>query len=141
MGDARPLPRSAERNYHMVMVAQAVRKGSVRADLLRRPDDGNRYEVLDGKLLVTPQASYPHQAIAAELIARLRPYGVRHQIGAVVGPGAVIMGPNELQPDVQVIPGNPANLSPKWERHPKPILVVEILSATTKRRDLVDKRK
>ena len=55
------MPRSAERNYHMVMVAQAVRKGWTRADLLRLPDDGNRYEVLDGKLLVTPQASYPHQ--------------------------------------------------------------------------------
>ena len=36
-----------------------------RADLARLPDDGNRYEVLDGELFVTPQAGVPHQETGA----------------------------------------------------------------------------
>ena len=47
-------------------------------DLARLPDDGNRYEVLDGKLFVTPQASVPHQWIAAEVIVRLSALLKRH---------------------------------------------------------------
>ena len=38
-----------------------------RADLASLPDDGNRYEVLDGELFVTPQAAYRHQRIAFRL--------------------------------------------------------------------------
>src|SRR5689334_17773334 len=41
-----------------------------RADLARLPDDGNRYEVLDGELLVTPQANPPHQRWAALLLVQ-----------------------------------------------------------------------
>ena len=37
------------------------------ADLLDLPDDGNRYEVLDGELFVTPQAIPDHEFVAFEL--------------------------------------------------------------------------
>ena len=76
-----------------------------RADLARLPDDGNRYEVLDGQLLVTPQATYAHQRVAIELAMRLEIYARQHAVAHVVGPGAVPFRKNELQPDVQVIPG------------------------------------
>ena len=33
-------------------------------DLENFPDDGNRYELLDGILLVTPQAAAVHQVVA-----------------------------------------------------------------------------
>jgi Uma2 family endonuclease len=102
-----------------------------RADLARLPDDGNRYEVLDGELLVTPQASVSHQRIAIELSMALEQYCARHSIGFVVGPGAVPFGKNELQPDVQVIPGPPPPAKTKWTALPLPLLVVEILSDST----------
>ena len=105
-----------------------------RADLARLPDDGNRYEVLDGQLLVTPQASRAHQYVASQLAFALeqylRPIGVAH----VVGPGAVPFGPNELQPDVMVIPG--PRRPGRWEDGPTPILVVEVLSRSSRRFDL-----
>jgi len=111
-----------------------------RADLARLPDDGNRYEVLDGELLVTPQANPVHQRIAAELMFRLEPYCQRHTIGIVVGPGAVPFGKNELQPDVQVIPCTASQLRRGWVRLPRPLLVVEILSEGSRRFDTGKKR-
>ena len=104
-----------------------------RADLARLPDDGNRYEVLDGQLLVTPQASHDHQRVALELAMLLGRYVRRHDVAYVVGPGAVPFKKNELQPDVQVIPG--PRRSATWDSVPAPILVVEVLSASTRHRD------
>jgi Uma2 family endonuclease len=111
-----------------------------RADLARLPDDGNRYEVLDGELLVTPQANPPHQWIAAELMSALRDYCTRLRLGVVVGPGAVVFGRNELQPDVEVIPCAADDLASTWDDVPTPILVVEILSEGSRRHDRVTKR-
>jgi Uma2 family endonuclease len=124
------------------MVTRAPRRFRwTRADLDRLPDDGNRYEVLDGELLVTPQASFRHQGIAFEIAVRLRGYCDRHQIANVVGPGAIPFGKSELQPDVQVIPGRHKLLKrTKWAQLPRPILVVEVLSDSTAWRDLGKKR-
>ena len=38
------------------------------------PDDGQRYEIIDGELFVTPGPGEPHQDIMGELNARLREY-------------------------------------------------------------------
>lgn len=111
-----------------------------RADLERLPSDGNRYEVLDGELFVTPQASFPHQRIALLLAFALEPYCAQHGFGVVVSPGAVIFGESELQPDVQLIPGESQRLSRKWEELPRPLLVIEVLSDSTRSRDLDKKR-
>ena len=51
-----------------------------RRDLARLPDDGQRYEVLDGDLLVTPAPSPPHQLIALRLGAMLLAYVNRHHL-------------------------------------------------------------
>ncbi|HVZ47271.1 MAG TPA: Uma2 family endonuclease [Gemmatimonadaceae bacterium] len=104
-----------------------------RADLDRLPDDGNRYEVLDGQLLVTPQASHAHQNLALLLSVRLHAYVIPGGQAHVVAPGTVPFGPSELQPDVQVIPG--PRTGDEWETAPKPLLVVEIVSDSTRQRD------
>lgn len=128
----------------MRMATKRVRQRRwTRADLALLPDDGNRYEVLDGQLLVTPQASLPHQWIAMRLILALEPYCARHGIGCALGPGAVPFGRNELQPDVLVVPGTSVELvarGARWEDHPRPLLVVEVLSRSTERRDVGVKR-
>ena len=111
-----------------------------RADLERLPDDGNRYEVLDGQLFVTPSPLFPHQWIATRLTYFLTPYVDQHRLGSVVGPGVVVVGKNELLPDVAVIPIGPLGAPEKWDQLPQAILVTEVLSRTTRRRDLVDKR-
>jgi Uma2 family endonuclease len=112
-----------------------------RAHLTRLPDDGNRYEVLDGELLVTPQAAGWHQEIAVRLIVALHPYCLAHGAGSTLGPGAVVFGKNELQPDVLVVPGKirPASMR-TWTDFPNPTLVIEITSPGSERHDLIKKR-
>lgn len=84
------------------------------ADLARFPNDGNRYEVLNGELLVTPQANLSHQHFAMVLAMRLAPYCKRHSPGLVVAPSAVPKGKSELQPDVQVVPCTPEQVHLGW---------------------------
>lgn len=42
------------------------------AELDRMPDDGRRYELLDGVLVVSPRPANPHQEVVAELLGLLR---------------------------------------------------------------------
>lgn len=126
----------------MLMVTKnVVRRTWTRADLLRLPDDGNRYEVLDGQLFVTPQASVPHSRIAYERVRVLGPYVDEHRLGWVPAPGATIFDDNELQPDVMVIPTAGEIMPEEWEQLPRALLAIEILSPTTRRRDLDLKRR
>jgi len=72
-------------------------------DLDSFPDDGNRYELLDGLLLVTPAPSLGHQAVVSRLVAKLQAY-----LGAtsmVYSPGSVEVAPKvHLEPDILVVP-------------------------------------
>jgi Uma2 family endonuclease len=125
----------------MLMADTTVRPWT-RAELLRLPDDGNRYEVLDGELFVTPLPEGPHQACSVRLASALLAYCDAHQIGVVLGPSAVVWGDNELQPDIAVLPCTSDLLHGReWREYPRPLLVVEIASPSTRRRDATRKRR
>ena len=109
-------------------------------DLENFPDDGNRYELLDGVLLVTPQAAASHQIVASriqtEFAISLQKPGLAH----VVGPGAVVRMPNtQLQPDILVYP---ARFSPStdWRKITEHWLAVEIFSRSSRIYDREFKR-
>ena len=124
-----------------MLMATKVRRWTS-ADLESLPDDGNRYEVLDGELFVTPQAAYDHQRVAMRIAIALHPYCRQHGVGDIVGPGAVVWAKNELQPDVEVIPIHERpRPKAKWRELPRPILVVEVLSDSTRGRDHGKKRR
>jgi Uma2 family endonuclease len=126
----------------MFMATETELAPWTRDDLARFPNDGNRYEVLDGELLVTPQANPDHQVVAARLIVQLYAYCESTRAGTVVGPAAVIFGRSELQPDVEVIPIYPLPSGKKWVEHPYPALAIEVLSpfSVSRNRDLDLKR-
>jgi Uma2 family endonuclease len=73
-------------------------------DLDDLPDDGNRYEVIDGELLVTPAPTLDHQDVAARLWLRLDPYVRQHALGrALIAPADVQLDRrSRVQPDVFV---------------------------------------
>lgn len=75
------------------------------SDLDRFPNDGNRYELLDGFLLVTPAPKSPHQILQSMLVRELTFYFGRRPSVYVLTPGAVEVAPGtHLEPDVLVIP-------------------------------------
>lgn len=74
-------------------------------DLESFPDDGNRYELLDGILLVTPQPAPLHQVVTARIVAALTIYLKDSGKAIVASPGSVEVEPNiHLEPDVLVVP-------------------------------------
>src|SRR5258706_15309046 len=75
------LHRSAKEGYGMGMPSFAI--PWTRELVLALPDDGNRYELLDGELLVTPAPRARHQDAALALLRRLDPYVRLHRIGHV----------------------------------------------------------
>ena len=107
-------------------------------DLDRLPDDGNRYEVLNGELLVTPPPSESHQEIVDWLNEKLTPFVIANGLGRVRFPRSVIIADkSQLEPDMMVRAIAPHR---GWENAPLPILVVEVLSRGTRRQDLHLKR-
>lgn len=106
------------------------------------PDDGNRYEVVDGELFVTPSPSMAHQDAAFQLARLLADYADATGVGHVVmAPSDVIYGVRTMvEPDVFVVP----LVEGRWPRSAEEVgpllLVVEVLSPTTARRDRTVKR-
>ena len=102
------------------------------ADLERFPKDGNRYELLDGVLLVTPPPSYAHQIIVSRLQLRLLQAVMVPGAAQVLGPGAVTIPPRtQLEPDILVCPAR-YPLSSKWEDIDEHWLAVEVLSRSSR---------
>jgi Uma2 family endonuclease len=113
-------------------------------DMVRAlPDDGNRYEVIDGELFVTPAPSLVHQRAVLELLDIVRPYVRVHRIGeALVSPADVVVyGPRKsVQPDLFVLPlvnGAPIRA---WTEVGRLLLSVEVLSPSTEHTDRGRKR-
>lgn len=109
-------------------------------DLARLPNDGNRYEVLDGVLLVTPAPSRAHQIVANRIQSRLTAAVEWPGFAHVVGPGAISRPPRtQLQPDILV---SPARFGPRtdWAKVTEHWLAVEVVSRSSRVYDREVKR-
>ena len=122
-----------------MLMAQATGAWTL-ADLDRLPDDGNRYELIDGELFVTPAPSPRHEGLAMRLRMILEPYVVAEKLGHVYTPKSVIqIEGSQVEPDL-LVRQTPRILPEEWPEMPTPILVIEVLSGITRRRDHVEKR-
>jgi Uma2 family endonuclease len=107
------------------------------ADLEGMPDDGHRYELVDGVLVVTPAPGKLHQRCVVRLTALLlAAAGTGHEV--LAAPFDYLVGPATLlQPDVLVARREDVGEA-RLER--SPLLVVEVLSPSTRLTDLGTKR-
>jgi Uma2 family endonuclease len=110
-----------------------------RADLERMPDDGNRYEVIHGELLVSPAPRPAHELLAHSLRRILEPFCDRERLGMIGGLQAFVADDSETIPDL-VVRHLPVPPPDRWDDAPTPLLVVEVLSSSTRRNDEVKKR-
>ena len=120
-------------------MATAIKRWTLE-ELHSLPDDGNKYELVRGELFLTPPPTPGHETTASRLARILEPYVAKHQLGFVYRPRAVVrFEGSEVEPDLMVRQP-PAAPNVRWEDMPVPILVVEIISDSTRRRDRGPKR-
>jgi Uma2 family endonuclease len=102
--------------------------------ILATPNDGKRYELVDGELLVNPAPNRAHQRVSRRLQRQLEDYFHDRRLGEVyTAPFDVILTPHDVfEPDLIV--GDPAHTSMRGVERP-PLLVVEILSPSTRKVD------
>lgn len=110
--------------------------------VLALPEDGQRYEVVHGELLVSPPPQATHQRVAGNLAFLLKQYCRQYGLGEVMSsPAAVSWNSGSLvQPDVFIVHPSQAG-SDDWRAVTLIDLVVEVLSPSTAHHDRTSKRR
>lgn len=111
-------------------------------EVLAFPDDGNRYELVDGELLVTPAPGPRHQAVVTHLVVWIVRYLERYPGIArlFVSPADITWDREKLvQPDLFVVPV--AEVSRSWRTVRTLQLAIEIISPSSARGDRLVKRR
>lgn len=114
------------------------------ADLDLMPEDGNRYEVIEGELFVSRAPTVTHQIVLSNLIASLHQYVAVNPIGLLIpGPGVIFSEVSGVIPDIIFISNERRDEILSGEKVlGAPDLVIEIVSpgSENERRDRVVKR-
>jgi len=106
-------------------------------DLEAMPDDGRRYELVDGVLVVSPSPSWLHQRIAARVPTPLT-LACPAELEVLFAPFEVALTDDTvLQPDVLVVLRSDFTAGPLRKA---PVLALEVLSPSTRGFDLMLKR-
>ncbi len=102
-------------------------------DLKRIPPDRNRYEILDGELLVTPAPKTIHQRIVRNLALALAQHVRAHRLGEVLfAPYDVVFSPSTVfEPDVLFVSQARLHIIGEDNLSGPPDLAVEVLSEST----------
>ena len=125
-------------------MTQTINRSITYEEYLALPDDGNRYEIIEGELYMTPPPVAGHQYASGELFFALKTFLGKEKRGVIYYPPFEVHLPssanrNVFQPDLTFI---------RTENKPKasatffagvPDLVVEILSKSTRTVDLTTK--
>jgi Uma2 family endonuclease len=106
-------------------------------DIWDAPDDGKRYEVVDGALFMTTAPDLDHQRPIMGLSGLIWTYLRRHRIGEVFAApvGLILDEENGLQPDLVYVSLERAGILTRRGIRGVPDLVVEVLSPSTEARD------
>ena len=112
----------------------------------RAASDLNHYELLRGRIVMSPPAGWPHGSIEANIVTALALFVRTHQIGLILGSstGYDLPSGDTVEPDVSFlatasIEAGPTPQPGKFIRI-VPTLVVEILSPATAQRDRTEKK-
>lgn len=114
------------------------------ADLDAMPDDGNRYEIIEGELFVSCSPSLTHQRTFGNLFVRISNCLAQNPIGEVFAtPGVIFSELSGVIPDIIFISNERRDEIASGERvYGAPDLIIEIVSpgSENERRDRVAKR-
>jgi Uma2 family endonuclease len=102
------------------------------ADLEVMPDDGKRYEIIDGDLYVTKQPSWDHQVVNGRVYAVLDAWSTVSGLGhATIAPGVIFAEDDDVAPDVVWVSDARFRQALDTAGHLRgiPEIVIEVLSA------------
>ncbi len=138
-GGAGP-PSSGVAVVHEQLVPESIRL--TYHDYCALPEDGRRYEVLDGDLQVSPSPKPYHQAVVGRLFEKLAAHVRQRDLGFVfVAPLDVVLSESDIvQPDIVYVARPNASIITGANIRGVPDLVVEVLSETNPELDTRDKR-
>ena len=106
-------------------------------DLAQLPDDGKRYEVLEGDLAVSPSPNRKHQRVVQATYRWLFALEQTHYGQAYVAPFDVVFDThNVTEPDLLFVRASRLPIITEANVQGSPDLVVEVLSPSTRERDL-----
>ncbi len=107
------------------------------------PDDGRRHEILDGDHVMSPAPKTKHQRLVLRLALSLEAFVDEHGLGEVfVAPFDVLLSDHDIvQPDLVFVSDGRLGIVDEDNCKGAPDLVVEVLSSSTRRRDLIEKRR
>jgi Uma2 family endonuclease len=110
-------------------------------DLFSLPDDGKRYEIIEGELYEMPSPTSLHAKVVMNLLAILMPIAARLRAELFTASLDVFVpGGTPVIPDILLIlPDGPARVIRRGVEGP-PDLVVEVLSPSNRGHDLLTKR-
>jgi Uma2 family endonuclease len=114
------------------------------ADLEAMPDDGNRYEIIEGELFVSCAPGLTHQRVLGNLLVHIALYLQQNPIGEVIStPGLILSEFSGVIPDLVFFTHEMSKSVVSGERLvAAPAIVVEVVSPGSEnvRRDRVAKR-
>jgi Uma2 family endonuclease len=110
-------------------------------DLLAMPDDGNRYELIFGEIVMSPAPKTKHQRVQMLLSRKLSDHAFTHRLGELFSAPLDVKFSmySVVQPDLVFVSRARANIVTEDCIDGAPDLIVEILSPSTRSRDLVKK--
>jgi Uma2 family endonuclease len=111
------------------------------ADLVTLPDDGRRYEIIEGELYEMPAPSWAHATVIANLISALIPLVVKLDgLWRTAPLDVFFQGADPVQPDIIVLlPESQALRTERGVEGP-PDILIEVLSPSNRGHDLLTKR-
>jgi len=125
----------------MIDAMKAVQPRLTYPELRLMPDDGKRYELIDGEVFVTPSPGEKHQRVLGNLFLSISNHVKTKNRGRVyIAPFDVVFGEKTaLQPDLLFVSaGRLGIIGPEYVLG-APDLVVEVLSPYRRSYDLVTK--
>ena len=128
------------------MATDSLRRAAVTwtySDLRLFPDDRNRYEIIDGELVVTPSPTTTHQKVSKriQLALMLQVEGTGAGVVFDAPVDVILADTRVVQPDLLVVAAARRGIITERGIEGAPALVVEILSPSTLRTDRELKRK
>ncbi len=121
---------------------QTQKKGFTYQDYLELPDDGQKYEVINGELVMTPAPQMIHQIISANIMDELRAFVKKKNLGLVLcAPVDVFFTEiNVVQPDILFISTKNSGIMGEKYVSGAPDLLIEIISPASGYYDMVEKK-